>query len=108
MTKTIAHSFSPEFSHVFDLALPLTFHPTKASTTSVTLAQKLAEGCIFVEVWHQSPKRGSSSLTGVWQSELTGSGSSVVTGRRLAPGARDVLLGRLQVPLLQLLQRSTG
>ena len=34
--------------------------------------------------------------------------SGVVTGRRLIPGAKDVLLGRARVPLVQLLHKSTG
>ena len=104
-TKTVAHSFSPEFSHLFDLAVPLSCS-AKADGTSVTLAQKLAEGCIFVELWHQPPKRSASFLTGGWKSDTTGTGA--VTGRRLAHGAKDVLLGRAQVPLSQLLQKSTG
>lgn len=109
-TKTIARSFSPEFSHLFDLALPLTSHSTKLSgpsATIITLAQKLSESYMLVEIWHQAPKGSSpSSLTRGWQSAKTESG--VVTGRRLVPGTKDVLLGRAKVPLLQLLQKSTG
>lgn len=115
-TKTIARSFSPEFSHLFDLALPLTSPSTKtlsgpstSTTTTATtnLAQKLADGYMLVELWHQPPKGSSPSLIGGWQSARAAE-SSVVTGRRLVPGAKDVLLGRAKVPLLQLLHKSTG
>ena len=108
-TKTIARSFSPEFSHLFDLALPLTSHPTKLGgpSTTTTLARKLTEGYMLVEIWHQAPKGSSpSSLTRTWQSGKAESG--VVTGRRLMPGIKDVLLGRAKVPLMQLLRKSTG
>ena len=109
-TKTIARSFSPEFSHLFDLSLPLTSHLTKTlggpSTTTANLAQKLAEGSMLVEIWHQTPKGSSPSFIGGWESTKAESG--VVTGRRLMHGAKDVLLGRAKVPLVQLLQKSTG
>ena len=59
-----------------------------------------------MEIWHQAPKGSSPSLIGGWQSTKAESG--VVTGRRLMPGAKDVLLGRARLPLVQLLQKSTG
>ena len=61
---------------------------------------------MVVEMWHRAPKGSSPSLTGGWQSTNTESG--VVTGRRLVPGDKDVLLGRAKVPLMQLLKKSTG
>ena len=61
-----------------------------------------------MEMWHQTPKKSSpSSLRGAWPS-ATAESSGVVTGRRLIPGTKDVLLGRAKVPLVQLLQKSTG
>ena len=60
-------------------------------------------------MWHQAPKGSSPSLTGGWQQRTKAAAESgVVTGRRLVPGTKDVLLGRANVPLLQLLQKSTG
>jgi hypothetical protein len=61
---------------------------------------------MLVEIWHQAPKGSSPPLIGGWQSTRADSG--VVTGRRLVPGTKDVLLGRAKVPLVQLLQKSTG
>ena len=112
-TKTIARSFSPEFSHLFDLTLPLTSPSTKTldgrttTTATTNLAQKLIDGYMLVELWHQAPKGSSPSLVGGWQSARAAE-SGVVTGRRLVPGTKDVLLGRAKVSLLQLLHKSTG
>ena len=89
------------------MALPLTFHSVKVRpVSSTTLAERLAEGCMVVELWHQPPKRSGPSTLSSWQAATSGSG--VVTGRRLAPGTKDVLLGQARVPLVQLLQKSTG
>ena len=110
-TKTVARSFAPEYSHFFDLALPLMqvqgnrSHQTKgckhaASKTDnrSSLAERLAKGLVILKIWHQVPRKGGQ----------TGPVEASVYGRRLGPTFRDVLLGYVEVPLIQLLQKHTG
>ena len=110
-TKTVARSFAPEYSHFFDLALPLVqvqgdrSHQTRGckqtaskSNNKSSLAERLAKGLVILKIWHQVPRKGGQ----------TGLVEAKVFGRRLGPTFRDVLLGYVEVPLIQLLQRHTG
>ena len=110
-TKTVARSFAPEFSHFFDLALPLVqvqsdrSHPTRGCKHAASksndrsfLAERLAKGLVTLKIWHQVPRKGGH----------TGPVEARVFGRRLGPTFRDVLLGYVEVPLIQLLQKHTG
>ena len=92
-------SFSPEFSHSLEFALPLASRdPVPPYTVSVPLVQRLAESSAVVEVWHKVPRTDSRPAP------VTGA----VFGRRLAPAFRDVCLGQAVVPLIELLERHKG
>lgn len=100
-TKTVMRSFSPEFSHSFDIALPLilreSVHPY---TVTIPLAQRLTECNVVIEIWHKIPKNDlrcpPASIHGV------------VFGHRLVPAFRDVCLGCAVVPLVTLLEKQNG
>ena len=95
-------SFSPDFSHSFDVALPLVSRESVPPyTVTVPLAQRLAECSTVVEIWHKIPKNDHSRRA---QASVGG----VVFGHRLAPAFRDVCLGRAVIPLVLLLERESG
>ena len=91
-------TFSPDFSHSLEFALPLVSQQS-AHSMAVSLAQRLAEGTAVVEVWHKVPTSDS------WGA---GSVGGAVCGRRLGPAIRDVCLGQAVLPLIQLLQKQSG
>ena len=62
-------------------------------------AGELLQASLLVEVWHQVPRRDSPT------SEPCSHGNKV-TGRRLGPSFRDVLLGVAHVPLSGLLSHT--
>ena len=110
-TKTVARSFAPEYSHFFDLALPLvqvqgdrshqtmrSKHAASKTSNRSSLAERLAKGLVILKIWHQVPRKGGR----------TGPVEACVYGRRLGPTFTDVLLGYVEVPLIQLLQKHTG
>ena len=110
-TKTVARCFTPEFSHFFDIALPLILsdhilqkkpqqHPYIPTSTRVSLAEKISDSNMIIEIWHQVP--GKDSRPG----PVPVDGRPF--GRRLGPTFKDVLLGYVEIPLIQLLQRHTG
>ncbi|XP_059149560.1 C2 domain-containing protein 3-like [Physella acuta] len=98
MTKTVARSFSPEFTHYIDFPCPLLMSNVH-STDATSLAELLESGEAEFEVWHQIP----TGLNKDFQMEKSGS-----AGRRLTQHTGDVLLGTAIVPLVSLLTRRTG
>lgn len=110
-TKTIARCFAPDYSHFFDLALPLLQvqddrlyqakgheHTASKSKCEISLAEGLARGSLALEIWHQVPRKVAQS----------GPTEARVFGRQLGPAFRDILLGYVEIPLVQLLQKHTG
>ena len=101
-TKTIALSFAPEFSHFFDICLPLVFQqdtiPHSTRICKVPLAEMLSSGIMYVEVWHEVQRR---QLKGTLPDDKC-------FGRTLFAGSKDILLGCAELPLSQLLYRHSG
>lgn len=101
-TKTIALSFAPEFSHFFDICLPLVFQqdkvPHSTQICKVPLAKILSSEIMFVEVWHEVQRR---QLKGTLPDDKC-------FGRMLVAGSKDILLGCVELPLAQLLYRHSG
>ena len=97
-TKTVMRSFSPQFSHSLEFALPLVTRQT-APPYTLSLADRLAESSAVVEVWHKVPRTHSRPAPVP---------PGAVTGRPLAPVFRDVCLGQAVVPLITLLETHTG
>ena len=58
------------------------------------------ESCALVELWHKVPRRD------LWAQPAGGRGGAF--GRRLGPIFKDILLGYVELPLLQLLSQHTG
>ena len=117
-TKTVARSFAPEFSHFFDLALPLVLdtHKQKMSparfqdapsmhrgSPMVPLAERLAKGFAVVELWHQVPKRDVTTVPKALPQD-----SRIPFGRRVVPAIKDISLGYVEIPLVHLLQGYPG
>ena len=73
-------------------------HAASKSNNRSSLAERLAKGLVILKIWHQVPRKGGH----------TGPVEARVFGRRLGPTFRDVLLGYVEVPLIQLLQKHTG
>lgn len=59
ITRTVARSFSPEFSHFMDFPCPLLW--TEPNSDALCLAEILETAEASFEVWHQVP--GMSSGT---------------------------------------------
>ena len=57
ITRTVARSFSPEFSHFMDFPCPLLW--TEASSDALCLAEILETAEATFEVWHQVPGMSS-------------------------------------------------
>ena len=53
ITRTVARSFSPEFSHFMDFPCQLLW--TEADSDALCLAEILETGEATFEVWHQVP-----------------------------------------------------
>ena len=53
MTRTIARTFAPEFSHHVDFPCPLLFEERESDHLSLAEALETAE--MTLEVWHQVP-----------------------------------------------------
>lgn len=102
-TKTVARSFAPEFSHFFDLSLPVKLD-THGHTTMVatSLAERLEHTSALLEVWHCMPKHQTTTTSSSEESHTT------LLGRRLGGTLQDVLLGSVEVPLNSLLLKHTG
>ncbi|XP_046560040.1 C2 domain-containing protein 3-like [Haliotis rubra] len=74
ITKTVARTFSPEFSHYLDFPCPLLWTDSKNDGTS--LAELLEMGEATFEVWHQVP-----GLHGGTVGQYVPTGSQTVMGR---------------------------
>ena len=60
MTRTIARTFNPEYSHHMDFPCPLLW--TEPDSDAMTLAEILESGEITLEIWHQVPGLASGML----------------------------------------------
>jgi C2 domain-containing protein 3 len=95
-TKSIAQSFCPEYSHQFDLSLPLTPDHHRGGS----FVQELLEGrqCVALfEVYHK-----------VLKSPVKTAAGRDVTARHLRVPPEEVLLGSVELDLHQLLSRESG
>ncbi|CAL1526799.1 unnamed protein product, partial [Lymnaea stagnalis] len=98
ITKTVARTFTPEYSHYMDFPCPLLMSDI-SSIDATSLAELLESAEVVFEVWHQIP-------SGLHKGEP--SSTSGVAVRKLAHQTGDVLLGTCIVPLNSLLIRRTG
>lgn len=57
ITRTIARTFAPEFSHTMDFPCPLLW--TEADNDALAFAEILETAELTLEVWHQVPGMGS-------------------------------------------------
>ncbi|CAH3017538.1 unnamed protein product, partial [Porites evermanni] len=96
VTRTVARTFSPEFTYSADLLLPIVLPAGVGGKKQLSLAEQLEDAAIVFEVWHQM-SRGMSG------NQVTRSGDYGKGGRE-----GDVLLGVGRVPLIMLLTRKTG
>ncbi|XP_048237074.1 C2 domain-containing protein 3-like isoform X2 [Haliotis rufescens] len=101
ITKTVARTFSPEFSHYLDFPCPLLWTDSKNDGTS--LAELLETGEATFEVWHQVP-----GLHGGTVGQYVPTGTEAVIGRCVVQKTGDVLLGTTTLKLASLLTHRTG
>ena len=96
-TKTVAQTFSPEFSYHCDLSLSL--NNGSKHTKEKCLAENLLHGKVIFEVWHK-----------VVSKPLVTSDSSCegVANRKLHPPPAAILLGTTEVALSELIEKRTG
>ncbi|XP_076468573.1 C2 domain-containing protein 3-like isoform X2 [Babylonia areolata] len=99
VTKTVARTFSPEFSHHVELPLQLMWSGDQDDPAS--LAQVLETGHLSLQVWHQVPTSSSPGVVEYECDDRTG-------GKRLVQTSGDVLLGTCTIPLAHLLIRQAG
>ncbi|KAH3835312.1 hypothetical protein DPMN_108663, partial [Dreissena polymorpha] len=102
ITRTVARSFAPEFSHFMDFPCPLLW--TEANSDAMCLAELLETAEASFEVWHQVP--GMSPELDRELNALMAEGT--VKGRNLVEKTGDVLLGTTTLPLVMLLSNRTG
>ncbi|XP_064607644.1 C2 domain-containing protein 3-like [Liolophura sinensis] len=100
ITRTVARSFAPEFSHHMDFPCSLLW--TEADSDALSLTEILESGEVTLELWHQVP--GLSS--GVQEPEFLEDDD--IKGRRLVTKTGDVLLGTSTIQLRALLTHRTG
>ncbi|KAK3100781.1 hypothetical protein FSP39_025242 [Pinctada imbricata] len=101
ITRTVARSFSPEFSHSMDFPLSLIW--TEPDTEALSLAEILEGGTVTMEIWHQVP-----GLAPDMDRQLLQMAENETKGRQLIGKTCDVLLGTTTLPLSQLLTHRTG
>ncbi|XP_078324570.1 C2 domain-containing protein 3-like isoform X2 [Crassostrea virginica] len=95
ITRTVARSFAPEFSHTMDFPCNLIW--TEPDNEALSLAEILERGQLHLEVWHQVPGLASDIDR---QMMLQDNGKDSKLG--------DVLLGTCEVPLSSVLTHRTG
>ncbi|XP_069129079.1 C2 domain-containing protein 3-like isoform X6 [Argopecten irradians] len=101
ITRTIARTFAPEFSHHMDFPCPLLW--TEADNDALALAEILETAEVTLEMWHQVP-----GLSSDLDRQIAQQTTSEVQGRRLVEKTQDVLLGTTTVTLASLLTNRTG
>ncbi|KAK3584373.1 hypothetical protein CHS0354_001298 [Potamilus streckersoni] len=101
VTRTIARSFSPEFSHHIDFPCPLLW--TEADSDVISFAELLETAEAVFEVWHQVP-----GLSTDLDRQLTVGDGGEVSGRKTLGKTGDVLLGMCTLSLRALLIKRTG
>ncbi|KAL3878157.1 hypothetical protein ACJMK2_030527 [Sinanodonta woodiana] len=101
VTRTIARSFSPEFSHHMDFPCPLLW--TEADSEVLSFAELLETAEATFEVWHQVP-----GLSSDLDRQLTVGDGGEVSGRKTLGKTGDVLLGTCTLSLRALLIKRTG
>lgn len=60
ITRTVARSFAPEFSHTMDFPCNLIW--TEADNEALSLAEILERGQLHLQVWHQVPGLASGEF----------------------------------------------
>ncbi|XP_063416182.1 C2 domain-containing protein 3-like [Mytilus trossulus] len=101
LTRTIARTFCPEYSHHMDFPCPLLW--TEPDSDAMTLAEILECGEITLEIWHQVPGMSSD-----FDRHLLQDMDSGIKGRQLLGKTGDVLLGTVTLSLASLLTHRTG
>ncbi|XP_033742500.1 C2 domain-containing protein 3-like [Pecten maximus] len=101
ITRTVARTFAPEFSHHMDFPCPLLW--TEADNDALALAEILETAEVTLELWHQVPGLSSDLDRQIAQQTTT-----EVQGRRLVEKTQDVLLGTTSLSLAALLTNRTG
>ncbi|GFS11303.1 C2 domain-containing protein 3-like, partial [Elysia marginata] len=99
VTKTIAKSFAPEYSHFVDMSCPLVISNGHGNSTS--LAELLESGIATFEIWHQVSHTSYHEN----QQRLNRDGIAV---QKFSQRSGDILLGTSVLPLTSLLSRRTG
>ncbi|ESO89518.1 hypothetical protein LOTGIDRAFT_165110 [Lottia gigantea] len=97
LTKTVARTFAPEFSHYLDFPCPLLF--TQPLADAQSLAEILESAEAVFEVWHQVP--GSM---GIANPSNQSDDYKPSTSNRTS----DTLLGTVTLSLYSLLTKKTG
>lgn len=105
ITKTMALSFTPEFSHHAEFVCPLIFGQNRPE--KVSLAELLMTAEVFLEVWHQ-PEPGASPMEERHVQNAVGRSSLDHVGSLVLIRSGDVYLGKVTVPLSHLLLHRTG
>ncbi|XP_052719599.1 C2 domain-containing protein 3-like [Crassostrea angulata] len=95
ITRTVARSFAPEFSHTMDFPCNLIW--TEADNEALSLAEILERGQLHLQVWHQVPGLASDIDRQMMLEDTT-------RDKKLG----DVLLGTCEVPLSTVLTHRTG
>lgn len=95
ITRTVARSFAPEFSHTMDFPCNLIW--TEADNEALSLAEILERGQLQLQVWHQVPGLASDIDRQMMLEDTT-------RDKKLG----DVLLGTCEVPLSTVLTHRTG
>ncbi|OWF51153.1 C2 domain-containing protein 3-like [Mizuhopecten yessoensis] len=101
ITRTIARTFAPEFSHHMDFPCPLLW--TEADNDALALAEILETAELTLEMWHQVP-----GLSSDLDRQIAQQTTHEVQGRRLVEKTQDVLLGTATLSLAGLLTNRTG
>ncbi|PFX28573.1 C2 domain-containing protein 3 [Stylophora pistillata] len=96
VTRTVARTFTPEFSYNADISLLLVTPSGVNGRGDLSLAEQLEDSEVVFEVWHQMSRERRSDQLGRSEAE-TNCGTQ-----------RDVLLGVARVPLVKLLAHNRG
>ena len=96
-TRPMARTFTPEWEHCAEMALPLMW-PQQGALSAVALAELLEEGYLELQLWHQAPV-AARQLGAALQGERHNLADAV-------PRYEDTLLGTLALPLGGLLAGS--
>lgn len=106
VTRTVARTFTPDFNYYMDFPAPLLWSDVSSGgrhSDAVSLAELLETGELQLELWHQTPASGEEK-----QAAAHTAASGDVIGARLVQLTGDVMLGCVNIPLVDLLNKKTG